>query len=167
MTSPRIGVRDQKDSRVAPIMGTPRKSKAAKAPRMTNWQVKTKRDIWDIGSGPWQWGGKPASRPEYITLIMLRALGHKPRFRVSIFGGRRLPGGQVLDIVLDDLRPAVYISVKGYYHQSASAAYNDRLKEMLAMAAVPGTKVLEIWESDLDQKGWLESFLVQNVGARA
>jgi len=135
---------------------------------MTNWQVKTKPDIWDIGSGPWSWGGQLASRPEYITLITLKKLGWNPKFQTRIYGGRRLPAGQVLDIVIDELTPPIYISVKSYYHEGAEAAYNDRMKQMLAQSAFTGgVKILEVWEKDLDQEGWLLDMLVREVGARA
>ena len=167
MRAPQIGTRRKKDSRVAPIMATPRKSKAAEAPRMINWQVRTKQDIWQIGSGPWFWNGEPASRPEYIVLVMLKKLGWNPAFQVRVFGGRRLPSGQVLDIILDEVAPPVYISVKGYYHRSAQAAYEDRVKELLALGAYPRAKVIEIFEWQLDQPNWLEDTLVREVGSRA
>jgi len=164
---PRIGVRLKKSSRIAPIMGTPRRSKAAKAPKMTNWQVKTKADIWDIGSGPWSWGGKPASRPEYITLIMLKKLGWNVEFQTNVAGGRRIPAGQILDIVIPSHAPPIYISIKSYHHEGAAAGANDKIKEILAMSLIPGVRVLTIWEKDLDQEGWLESYLTQFIGARA
>ena len=168
MRAPQIGTRRKKDSRVAPIMATPRKSKAAEAPRMTNWQVRTKQDIWQIGSGPWFWnGGQPASRPEYIVLITLKRLGWNPSFQTRVFGGRRLPAGQVLDIILEEVSPPIYINVKSYYHEGAEAAYNDKMKELLALGAYPGAKVLEIWEKDLDQPNYLEDLLVREIGARA
>ena len=165
---PRIGVRLKKSSRIAPIMGTPRRSKAAKAPKMTNWQVKTKADIWDIGSGPWSWGGKPASRPEYITLITLQRLGWKHvEFQKNVAGGRRIPAGQILDIVIPDHAPPIYISIKSYHHEGAAAGANDKIKEMLAKSLIPGVRVLTIWEWQIDQEGWLENFIETEIGARA
>ena len=168
MKAPQIGTRRKKDSRVAPIMATPRKSKVAEAPRMINWQVRTKQDIWDIGSGPWFWGGgQPASRPEYIVLITLKKLGWDPKFQTRVAGGRRIPAGQVLDIFISDAVPPTYISVKSYYHEGAEAAYNDGIKEMLARSLVPNCKVLSIWEYQIEQPNYLEEFLIREVGARA
>jgi len=165
MRAPQIGTRRKKDSRVAPIMATPRKSKVAEAPRMINWQVRTKQDIWDIGSGPWFWGGgQPASRPEYIVLITLKRLGWDVEFQKRVAGGRRIPAGQVLDIYIPDA--LTYISVKSYYHIGAEASYNDRIKEMLVLSLVPGCKVLSVWEYQLDQPNWLENFIETEIGVR-
>jgi len=133
---------------------------------VTDWVIRRKPDIWNIGPGPWYWQGHRASRPEFITLIMLRKLGWNPRFQTSILGGRRLPGGQVLDIVLDEHQPVVYITVKSYHHRGARASYYDAVEEAVVRSVIADARVLEVWEQDIDQPGWLEAFLRREVGVR-
>ena len=167
MATPQLGKRWRKAERVAPIMRS--KSTYAsrtKTPKVIDWTVRSKPDIWGIGLGPWLWHGVRASRPEYITLIVLRRLGWNPSFQTNILGGRRLPGGQVLDIVLDEHQPPIYISVKGYYHEGAKASYYDAVKESMVRNIIQGVRVLEVWEKDIDQRGWLEDFLRREVGVR-
>ena len=165
MRTPRLG-RTTKSNAIPRLSATPRAA-AAQAPGLATWRVPMKPRLWDIGPGPWYWDGKRASRPEYITLIMLKRLGWRPRFQVNFLGGRRIPGGQVLDIVLDEVYPPIYITVKGYWHESARAAYDDSVKELTVRRIIPGTKVLSVWEKDIDQPGWLRDFLLREVGARA
>lgn len=164
---PTLGRRKKHSSTIAPLLSNKRKrAERYPTPKLTTWQFSMKPKVWDIGPGPWFWMGKKASRPEYITLIVLRKLGWtNVRFQTDILGGRRLPGGQVLDIIIEDAPQPVYISVKGYYHEGAKAVYEDRLKEIIAQAMI-GAKVLEVWEKDIDQPGWLEAYLRRELGTR-
>jgi len=165
MRAPTLG-RSARRSRDTPSLRKPTVSKPVPGPKVTTWIVRTKPDIWNIGEGPWFWNGQPASRPEYITLIVLKRLGWHPKFQTRIAGGRRIPGGQVLDILLEEASPPIYISVKGYYHQGAAAAYDDKVKEIMAKSVLNNARVIEIWEKDIDQRGWLESYLEREVGVR-
>lgn len=165
MKAPTLGRKMKRGTRVAPLMRNPRRAKVQTAPKLVQWKV-TKQKTWDIGDGPWMWNGQKASRPEYITLIVLKKLGWHPKFQTDILGGRRIPGGQVLDILIEEAATPVYISVKGYYHEGAKANAEDSVKELLVMGEVPNVKVLTIWEKDIDQEGWLEDFLRREVGIR-
>jgi hypothetical protein len=167
MAAPQIGRRFRKTERRAPILrGKSTYAVKTNTPKVTDWIVKRKPDLWGIGPGPWYWQGERASRPEYITMIVLHKLGWNPSFQTNILGGRRLPGGQVLDIVLNEHQPPVYISVKGYYHEGARASYYDSVKEIMVRSVIKGVQVLEVWEKDIDQRGWLEAYLRREVGVR-
>lgn len=135
--------------------------------KLPAWTVARKRSIWaDLGPGPFLYAGKRASRPEYIVLMMLNRLGWRPSFQVDILGGRRVPGGQILDIVIEDAPMPVYISVKGIYHRTAAARAEDAYEEALVRSLLSNVKVLEIWEQDIEQENWLENFLRREVGVR-
>lgn len=162
---PKLGRKMKRSSRTAPLLANTRTRKEkVTPPRITTWKV-TKPKTWDIGEGPWFWSGKRASRPEYITLIVLKKLGWRPKFQTDILGGRKIPGGQVLDIVIEDRPQPIYISVKSYYHEGAKAAARDRVKELIAKSIV-NARVVEVWEKDIDQPGWLESYLRREIGVR-
>jgi hypothetical protein len=120
----------------------------------------------DIGLGPWSYQGKKASRPEYLVLLTLMRLGWHPDFQTNFAGGRTIPGGQVLDIIVNEHVPPIYIDVRGFYHFGAAKNFNDLLKEMAVKAALPETKMVVVWESEVDQYRYLENLLEREVGRR-
>jgi len=167
MAVPRLGQRRRNSQQRVPILRRPLPRAPQVGPtKLTGWVVRRRPDVWDIGPGPWYWQGKPATRPEFITLLVLHKLGWNPRFQTDILGGRRLPGGQVLDIVLDEHQPIIYITVKSYHHLGARASYYDAVEEAVVRSVIKDARVLEVWEKDIDQPGWLEAFLRREVGIR-
>lgn len=116
----------------------------------------------EIGQGPWTLQGYKASRPEYMVGRALDKLGWRYKFQSSFMGGRTLPGGQVLDFVIDERKTVV--DVRGYYHLGAEKNYNDFIKAALCQQA--GYSHVIVWEHDVDQSGWLLNFLMGEVGTR-
>lgn len=115
-----------------------------------------------IGPGPWQLQGQPASRPEYMVGKMLDKLGWRYVFQSPFMGGRKVPGGQVLDFVIDERRTVV--DVRGYYHYGAAKEYKDAMQA--AALAQAGYREVAVWEEEIDQYRWLENFLTRELGVR-
>jgi hypothetical protein len=121
---------------------------------------------FDIGEGPWYYGGKKASSAEYRVLVVLAELGWSPEFQVTKFGGRTLAGGQVLDILITERIPAVYIDVRGYYHRGAQGEAKDARKIMQVRASAPDTRILVVWDSETEHREQLRNMLIREVGIR-
>ncbi len=122
-------------------------------------------DIWDVGAGPHYYDGKLASTPEWRVLKVLAELGWTPEFQVTKFGGRSLAGGQVLDILVTQRRPLVYIDVRSYWHKGAAGEANDARKIFQLRASAPEVKVLVIWEEETENRALLRARLLSEVGA--
>ena len=121
---------------------------------------------WDIGAGPWYYQGKQASSAEFKVLKTLVQLGWTPSFQVSKFGGRSLAGGQMLDILLGQHTPPVYIDVRGrYWHGGAEATANDARKLLQVRATNPLVKIIIIYDDETDNRQWLYNRLLAEVGA--
>lgn len=123
-------------------------------------------DVWGVGEGPWQIQGKVASRPEFIVWKILRSFGWNPRFQKNILGGRRMPGGQVLDFVIEDRWPPVYVTVKSYYHKSVYARRDDVYKQLRAQSLIPGVQIVEIWERQLESPRVARDLIRREIGVR-
>lgn len=121
---------------------------------------------FDIGEGPWYYRGKKASSAEYRCLMVLDELGWTPDFQVSKFGGRTYPGGQVLDILITQRQPVVYIDVRGYWHRGAQGEANDARKIFQLRASAPDVTVIVIWDDEAKNKDMLYQKLLREVGAR-
>jgi hypothetical protein len=128
------------------------------------WRMTQEPKTWDIGAGPWSYQGKKASRPEYLCLKVLQQLGWRPDFQTDFAGGRKLPGGQVLDIVVNEHFPPVYINVMGFYHFGAAKNFNDFIKEATVRAVMPMTKIIDVWETQVDQPHYLETLFAREIG---
>jgi hypothetical protein len=118
-----------------------------------------------VGPGPFWIQGKKATRPEYIIYKAVVKLGWRAEFQVPIMWGRQVMGGQVLDIVINDHQPPIVINVQSYWHTGAAKKYADSIKRLFTETSMPGVRVLDIWEEDIEQAGWLENFLLHEVGA--
>jgi hypothetical protein len=122
--------------------------------------------IFDIGEGPWYYDGKNASSAEYRVLLVLAELGWSPEFQVTKFGGRTLAGGQVLDILITDKNPPVYIDVRGYYHKGAAGEANDARKIMQVRASNQNVKIVIVWDTETTNREHLRGILEREVGVR-
>jgi hypothetical protein len=120
----------------------------------------------EVGPGPFSYMGFPASLPEWLVLRELMRLGWRPSFQVNFMAGRALPGGQVLDVVLADALPPVFINVQSYFHLGALKAYTDLVKRNMVQAAYPGARILDLWEEDIQNDRWLRDKLLLEVGPR-
>jgi hypothetical protein len=120
----------------------------------------------EVGPGPFSYMGFPASLPEWLVLRELMRLGWRPSFQVNFMAGRSLPGGQVLDVVLPDALPPVFINVQSYFHLGALQAYTDLVKRNMVQAAYPGARILDLWEEDIVNDRWLHDKLMLEVGPR-
>jgi len=120
---------------------------------------------WELGDGPFYYQGERASKPEWRVLLTLMRLGWQPAFQVRKFGGRSLAGGQVLDILVTQRRPIVYIDVRGYYHKGAEGEAKDARKILQLRASNPDVKVLIVWEDETENREMLYSRLLHEVGA--
>lgn len=121
---------------------------------------------FDVGAGPWFVKGKKASLPEYRVAKVLAKLGREFQFQVSKFGGRAIAGGQVLDFIVDDSRPIVYVDVRGYWHKGAAGEANDARKIFHVRAAAPHVKIVIVWQEQTEREENLMNFLRQEVGSR-
>jgi hypothetical protein len=122
-------------------------------------------DRFNVGEGPWQLQGKPASKPEYRVGVILSKLGRRYEFQVSSFGGRLIKGGQMIDFLLEDRPPRTVIDVRGYYHKGAAGEAKDIKRRLQVLAADPYTRYVPIWEEDTIDETILRNKLSVEVGA--
>ncbi len=135
-----------------------------KAPAMPGMELP--KAEFDIGAGPWYYQGKKASSAEFRVLSVLNELGWKPQFQVRKFGGRQIAGGQVLDILIEDRTPPVYIDVRGYYHRGARGEADDAKQMFQLKAARPDIQVLVVWDNEAANYDLLRQRILGEVGAR-
>jgi hypothetical protein len=143
----------------------PRRAKVKVPPPQMGTQIET-RPEFDIGEGPWYYKGQKASSAEYRCLMVLEKLGWSPSFQVRKFGGRRIAGGQVLDILVEQRNPPVYIDVRGYYHRGAQGEADDAKSIFQLRAAAPDVKIIIVWDDEAKNQEMLYQRLLREVGAR-
>jgi hypothetical protein len=169
MVAPKVPrLKGQRKAQRAPVLRLPRVTGSPAAGGKhapATLQIKDP-SLLDIGEGPWFFKGKKASSAEYRCIKVLQELGWDPDFQVSKFGGRTYPGGQVLDILVTQRQPLVYIDVRGYYHKGAQGEANDARKIFQLRASAPDVKLVVVWEEEAKHHELLRNKLMHEVGAR-
>lgn len=147
LTTKRVGIRGEKRKAIMP----------------------TKAKESDVAEAGHMVFGKKASDIEWATYKALLSLGWKSfGFQVSVFGGRRIKGGQVLDFVLR--RPSgetIVVDVRGEYFHGNTAANKaaDRARELQLLAGSSTPRLVIIWEREAHNWQRLRAKLLQEVGA--
>jgi hypothetical protein len=154
-----------------PKLGTQQKASRGESPRpATPEQVKDRTS--DPAEAGHTIGGLPASDIEWATYRGLRALGYDASdiaFQQHFMGGRRLPGGQVLDFVVQQNRTTVVIDVRGehWHGDAAGKGPRDDWKEMMISARMGGpTRTVVIWEREAHSWTTLLRKLSAEVGVK-
>ena len=94
-------------------------------------------------------GKKPSSLQEWRVAIALDALKLEYRYQVSLAGGRRVRGGQVIDFLVYGAVNPTPVFVQGRYWHTGSRALEDSLKQDQAKRIFHTEPVL-LWEEDLE-----------------
>ena len=114
--------------------------------------------------------GHKASGPEWAVYKVLRSLGYddEVQFQVSVFGGQRFPGGQILDFVIAAGPQTVVVDVRGlrYHGTQAGKAPRDRFREMQLAAMPDPPRVVVVWEDIAVSADRLRALLLRELGAK-
>ncbi|MBK8113297.1 MAG: hypothetical protein IPK44_01610 [Candidatus Accumulibacter sp.] len=127
----------------------------------------TKKNLDQVTAGPYQVQGRKASDLEYRTYITLKKLGWREeqiRFQVAILGGR-MPGGQMLDFVLQGPGLVYVIYVNGdYWHKFGLKLDITRQNEQVVSRVMPGAVVVSVFSNDLATDAIARVTLLKMVG---
>jgi very-short-patch-repair endonuclease len=89
--------------------------------------------------------GSRASQPEVLAVEWLLNQGRRIIYQFSVWGGRRMRGGAVLDIAVVDRTPWLIIRIQSaQWHPDPEEDAEERLRLMLQ-----GYEVVDVWEPEI------------------
>jgi len=93
-----------------------------------------------------------ATFPELVAIDYLKRRGVKWGFQVWALGGRKIKGGQVLDLIVDMGGGVAIWEINGnYWHNRPGKMQLDKAQKFALMGieiwGKPVTQILELWES--------------------
>lgn len=109
-------------------------------------------------------GQKVKSVQEARVAVALEQLGHDFRYQVRFMGGRRLPGGQVLDFVVETKPFPTIIYVQSRYWHRGEQRTRDRLNVAHVRQRFGQVFVVELFGKDLTSIEQAVSVLRREVG---
>lgn len=166
----------------APTLG--KRRKRAKVPTLQPARRKRKAErdrpptptlVTDPTTDPTEPGrtvqGKRASNLEWATYKALRSLGYDDSdiaFQLSVFGGREIAGGQVLDFVVRAGPRPVVVDVRGarWHGTRTRATARDRWREIQLSALPDPPRVVIVWEEIAHNWRRLRALLLRELGAK-
>ena len=100
---------------------------------------------------------------EWITAMVLDALGHTYKYQLGVFGGRSRPGGNVVDFLVTSVRPEALLDPMGRVWHTGSK--EDRF-QMEHVAQRKGWKLIAWFTDQYPNYETLFPFLKSKLGDR-